>query len=386
MATPLPFLLDPSSREALRVKALGGLGDVAQTVRSAGFQDVLAGLQPESREEAVLRQGQRGRASLESQLTLAGRAAGGGGDIARLDFEQGLLNQLLGFRPERIARGGRGTVPGPEPEVKPLPPTTQPPFRVLGAPKPEPPPRAETPAFIRDLQKALDARRTAERDIGERQAALRTLPPQLGESPEALARRIGGPLEFGSPEQAFTATLLGERRKRSERDTADEALAQRALRAFAAGDEATSARLYEQLAGRTVSNMRLRSKKANATMSAHLDGTARTIMRFLGESEDATTRNAMIAQTPPKILEAAKQMAIRGASSKEVEDFLAANSPQVQQRRQQTFERKKQAFQESQSKALFGIIGALIQARSGGTQGGGGGFTQVPTRGQVRTG
>lgn len=380
---PRQKIQDPSDPMALLLASLGGtnpaisqpLADIAFADPGAGIVDPsnkggIRGLQPAAIRALEQQQFQQ---FLRGQFAGAQQELRGVGEGPAAE-QQSTIEALLNFFPRRelIERGAIRVAGGPgrrEDRVRPLPVPKPAPStrgvrsRTTAAPAPEPG-MPETPAFIRDLQKALDARRTAERDIGARKAALQTLPPQLGESREALERRLGVAPEFASGEQAFRATLLGERRKRSGRDVSDEALAQQALQAFASGDEATSARIYKQLAERTVSNMRLNSKKAGATMSAHLDGTARTIMRFLGESEDATTRNAMIAQTPPKILEAAKQMAIRGSSSQEVEAFLSANSPQVQKRQQQAFARRQQQFQESQSQALFGIIQALLQARA----------------------
>lgn len=359
---PLPVrpstrLKNPSRLTAMNVTSLGGTPSQAMSVRSEAFQEALGLLAPETRQEATARRAHRAEARLLAQANQAGILRSGETAEQVLDLRQEALNQLLGFRRDLAQGTGGRPVAGPPPPVAEPTPTRVPSF-VVHRPPEEPAPPARRPQFVTDLQRALRAARDTEQALAGRRASIQAAPPRLGMGIQDIRTQLesAGPLPggFTTPEQAFTETLFARTRREAERPDAQ--IAERALRAHSQGNTAEAERLYKQVIRRKViGGMNLRNAKAETAMDRHLNGAANVILSHLGQGDDPARRSALIANVPPKALEQAKQMAIRGRSAQEVDAFLRKSSP-----RQQNLAAARQA--QAQARQLMEMLKQQMQA------------------------
>jgi hypothetical protein len=196
------------------------------------------------------------------------------------------------IRPNLRSRGGGGELPKFELPKQPEPPKFDPSkARPIVPPTPEPvkPP----PQGLTRLQRALRKSEDFSRELNRRQQSLRRLPPQLGESPDALNRRLGGSAQqfqerfrgARTAEEAFFLDLT-EQDPGSMEAMNTQDLARHIIQAWNKGGERTVKEGFKMLQQRTARLGSGRSKRAKTRQV--LERQEKKNYRRLSEQFDAS--------------------------------------------------------------------------------------------------
>jgi len=322
-------LNDPFLRSRAHTITAGGDPLLVGSVRDEAFQGMLGRLVPETREGATGRQAQRAEERLLASSNQSGKSGSGETKQQLGDLRQDALNAILGFSTPVPAGGGGGGGGGREHK-----PTKKEPKKRYGWVNPKnlqpqataAPERKEIDPRARALQRALDAMRTTERDLSARRARLNSAPPQLGMSPEFVARMAGSVSQpkFKSGKDAFIQTLFAEQTAARKRGTREN-LSMEALQAFHEGDTETAGRLYEAVARKSIQSLGLSGPRAERQMGQHVSKTARAVLSHSGGVDD-TEQKFLEANMSPRELERMRDFAASGASEDEMESWTSNNT------------------------------------------------------------